>query len=119
MPAPSIGIVEHGSVGKAGKLGKISKNVIQSYRKNWLLTMENASSVKNHKSWGNFFKGNDGLWWSSDKFGHGGSKFKVFKESNQGLEWYKDADEFGDFIINKHKGPKGLSIPWTEFKTIK
>lgn len=54
-----------------------------------------------------------------DNGGHGGSKFKIFNETNKGLEWFKDADEFGDFIINKHKGSTGRFIPWGQLKTIK
>lgn len=54
-----------------------------------------------------------------DNGGHGGSKFKIFNETNKGLEWFKDADEFGDFIINKHKGSTERFIPWGQLKTIK
>jgi hypothetical protein len=53
------------------------------------------------------------LWWSRDTAGHGGSAFKVFKEGPGGdLTWYRDADEYGDFIDpnKKHKGPKGKKI---------
>jgi hypothetical protein len=35
--------------------------------------------------------------------------------SDKGLEWYRDADEFGDFILNKHKGETGMFLPWKEF----
>ena len=54
-----------------------------------------------------------GLWWSPDTAGHGGSAWKVFKEGPGGtLEWYRDADIWGDFIdpAAKHKGPVGRSI---------
>jgi hypothetical protein len=54
-----------------------------------------------------------GLWWSVDAAGHGGSAFKVFKEDANGtLVWYRDADQFGDFISPqaKHKGPTGKVI---------
>jgi hypothetical protein len=54
-----------------------------------------------------------GLWWSVDTAGHGGSAFKVFTEGAGGeLNWYRDADEFGDFIdpTKKHKGPKGKKV---------
>ncbi len=41
-----------------------------------------------------------GLWWSVDTAGHGGSAFKVFKETEgETLEWYRDADKYGDFMI--------------------
>jgi RHS repeat-associated protein len=85
----------------------------------WVLTSEGTSKTKviegrtysQHKS--------TGLWWSKDTAGHGisgdsgGSAFKIFKEGKGGnLEWYRDADKFGDFIDpnKKHKGPKGKKI---------
>ncbi len=40
-----------------------------------------------------------------------GSEFKVFKETNQGLEWLHDADKYRDFITNKHKSNIGVFIP--------
>jgi len=89
-------------------------------REPWTLTKEGASVIKNHNRWGNIYKSSsDGLWWAFDKYGHGGSKFKVFKEGKRGLEWVEDADEFGDFMTNKHKGPTGIFIPWGELSTIK
>lgn len=56
----------------------------------------------------------DGSWWSRDIDSHGGSVWKVFKEENDGLHWIADADEFGDFIVGKHKGPTGQFIPWDQ-----
>lgn len=87
----------------------------------WKLTEEAASQIKLHIDFGKFFKSkSDKLWWSVDKLGHCGSKFKVFKETKKGLEWVFDADEYGDKIINKHKEPTGEFIPWdSKFKTIK
>ena len=61
----------------------------------------------------------DGLWWSVDKSTHGGSTFKVFKENNKGLDWIADADEFGNFITDKHKSPTGTFIPWSSLGTVK
>lgn len=42
------------------------------------------------------------------------SSDKVYKETNKGLEWHKDADKYGNFIINKHKSDVGIFIPWKE-----
>lgn len=85
----------------------------------WSLSRAGASKVKNHKTFGTFYKSkSDGLWWAVDKAGHGDSKFKVFRETKKGLVWFKDADEYGDFIIGKHKGDVGKFIPWGQFKTI-
>lgn len=53
-----------------------------------------------------------GLWWAVDNAGHGESAFKVFKEIGKGLEWFRDADRFGDFVVGKHKGATGMLIPW-------
>jgi hypothetical protein len=84
------------------------------------LTYEGASAIKLHPKYGKIYKSpSDGLWWAIDNDTHGGSKFKVFKEIPEGLEWIKDADEFGDFIINKHKEPGGRRILWGHLKTIK
>lgn len=78
----------------------------------WQITPEGTSKTKviggrvysQHKS--------TGLWWSKDTAGHGGSAFKVYKEKNGKLEWYRDADEYGDFISpqKKHKGPIGKTV---------
>ena len=46
--------------------------------------------------------------------GHGGSKWKVFEETKKGLAWVADADQYGNFIGGKHKGPTGLFIPWKD-----
>ncbi|PYG83878.1 hypothetical protein LY28_03798 [Ruminiclostridium sufflavum DSM 19573] len=55
---------------------------------------------------------NTGLYWARDTEGHGGSAFKVFemKKGGKELQWKADADEFGNFITDKHKGSTGLTI---------
>jgi hypothetical protein len=79
----------------------------------WSVTASGSSKVIKHDIFGKFYKSkSDGLWWAVDNAGHGGSAFKVFKETGKGLEWIADADRFGDFIAGKHKGPTGLIIPW-------
>jgi len=55
--------------------------------------------------------GQTGLWWSKDTTGHGGSAYKVFRETSTSLEWIADADKHGQFIPDKHKGNTGKSIP--------
>jgi RHS repeat-associated protein len=111
---PEVGLLQLGGLGlKVASTAKTSRGL-------WTLTKEGASTIKNHKTWGNMYKSkSDGLWWAADRTGHGPSKYKVFKETNKGLEWFKDADEFGDFIINKHKSPTGTFIPWAQLGTVK
>ncbi|HEY1039501.1 MAG TPA: DUF6443 domain-containing protein [Bacteroidia bacterium] len=99
--------------------GTQAKNAIAETRELWQLTDEGSIGIKNHKTWGKFYKGSDGLWWSEDITKHGSSKFKVFQENNKGLEWIHNADKYGDFIKNQHKSPTGTFIPWGQFKTIK
>lgn len=83
----------------------------------WNLTTEGADKVMTHGKFGTFYRSSsDGLWWAADNAGHGGSAFKVFKESGKGLEWYRDADQFGDFIVGKHKGATGQFIPWNQMR---
>lgn len=38
--------------------------------------------------------------------------WKVYNEMGDGLHHLYDADQFGDFITAKHKGPVGRFIPW-------
>lgn len=54
------------------------------------------------------------LWWSRDRANHGGSAYKVFRETSRGLEWEYDANMLGETIIGKHKGPTGLFIPFKD-----
>ena len=49
-------------------------------------------------------------YWLDDLTGHGDSAFKVFRKSGKYLEWISDADEFGNFIIGKHKSIVGTRL---------
>lgn len=58
-----------------------------------------------------------GLWWSKDiggQNGHSGFHYKVFKAAARGFEWLFDANTIGEMIIEKHKGPIGRFIPYSE-----
>lgn len=78
----------------------------------WKITKEGTASTMRHGKFGTFHKSkSDGLWWSRDQAGHGGSTWKVFEETKDGLKWRADADRFGDFIKGKHKGDVGILIP--------
>ena len=81
----------------------------------WRITEENSVKSMQHDRFGNFYKSkSDGLWWVKDNAGHGDSTWKVYSETGKGLEWRYDANEYGDFITGKHKGPTGVFIPWNE-----
>ncbi|MGW0895371.1 RHS repeat-associated core domain-containing protein, partial [Saccharopolyspora sp. NPDC002578] len=84
-------------------------------RRHWEITPEGTERTARHRTFGTFSQSkSDGLWWSKDNAGHGESAWKVFEEGKKGLTWRADADEYGDFIEGKHKGPTGLFVPWKE-----
>ena len=79
----------------------------------WKLTNEGSSKRRVIGNRVYYQHKTTGLWWSVDTAGYGGSAFKVFKETEGGtLEWYRDADKYGDFIDpnKKHKGKKGKKV---------
>ena len=51
-----------------------------------------------------------GLWWAKDTTGHGGSVYKVFRKVGNELHWVTDADQYGDYIADKHKSTTGTVI---------
>lgn len=68
-----------------------------------------------HKRFGTLYRDPQSkLWWSKDLAQHGGSQFKVFRETARGLEWVFDADIMGNQILSKYKGPIGKFIPFKE-----
>jgi RHS repeat-associated protein len=94
---------------------KAARTVVAGARAVWTITREGTERVLRHDLFGRFYKSkSDGLWWVKDLAAHGGSEWKVFKETSKGLEWFRDADKFGDFILDKHKSDIGAFIPWKE-----
>jgi RHS repeat-associated protein len=107
------------SIVKGGTNALAKGTVKATTRGLWTLSKKYAASIKSHPKWGKIYKSkSDGLWWAVDITKHGGSEFKVFKETPKGLEWIHDADKYGDFIQSKHKSTTGTSITWSELKTI-
>ena len=60
------------------------------------------------------FSKSDGLWWAKDTVGHGESAFRAFQETPKGLQSFKNANKYSDFITGKHKSDIGKFIPWKE-----
>lgn len=86
---------------------------MSSHRRPWQLTdamSDQKRTIGGHTYWRHK---STGLWWSKDTAGHGGCVFKAYLEDRSGkLVWFRDADEYGDFISpqKKHKGPKGRTV---------
>ncbi|MBW9214981.1 HINT domain-containing protein [Mumia sp. zg.B53] len=80
----------------------------------WQITKEGTAATK-QGPFGTVSKSkSDALWWSRDTAGHGGSTWKVYTESSRRLIWRADANQYGDFIIGKHKSDVGTFIPWKD-----
>lgn len=80
----------------------------------WQIAKEGTAATK-QGPFGTVSKSrSDGLWWSKDTAGHGGSAWKVYEESSRGLIWRSDANQYGDFIVGKHKSDIGTFIPWKD-----
>ena len=80
----------------------------------WQITKEGTAATK-QGPFGTVSKSkSDGLWWSRDTAGHGGSTWKVYEEASRGLIWRADANQYGDFIVGKHKSDVGTFIPWKD-----
>jgi RHS repeat-associated protein len=87
-------------------------------RRLWQLTEEGSTKImKGGPFKTTFYKSaSDGTWWTPDVFGHGQSAFKVYQESAKGLDWIADADKYGTYMPDKHKGDTGKFIPWSQLR---
>ncbi len=110
-----------GAIPIAGDLAKVGDGaakaaaVAPKARKVWRADPARVARTMEHPRFGKFYLNkNDGLWWSVDRAQHGDSAWKVFKPTSSGLKWRADADKYGVFLQQKHKGPVGLVIPWKE-----
>lgn len=75
------------------------------------LQKTDISKTYKHDKFGKFHRNKaDGLYYTKDTAGHGGSAWKVYRETGKGLEWEQDIDKFGR-KIDKHKGDIGKFIP--------
>lgn len=95
----------------------VTTSLFLAQRKDWEITKEGTDRTCSHKTFGTFSRHKTTkLWWSKDNAGHGTppSAWKVFDETAKSLEWKADADRYGDFIVGKHKGPTGTSIPFSD-----
>ena len=78
----------------------------------WDLTRAGASKIMQRGGNTYYKSASDGLWWVKDTAGHGGSKFLVYREGAKGLEFFKNADQYGNFIVGKFKSAAGAFVPW-------
>ncbi|MCX5922987.1 MAG: Hint domain-containing protein [Candidatus Dependentiae bacterium] len=84
----------------------------------WFERLKNNYAKKaQSKNFGNMYKDpKTNLWYSKDRGGaraHGGEHYKVFKETAKGFEFVFEVDKLGN-QINKHKGPIGMFIPYSD-----
>ncbi|PLS76524.1 MAG: hypothetical protein CYG61_01415 [Actinobacteria bacterium] len=92
-----------------------ASRVAPEARRLWQLDRSRVARTVSHERFGKFYLNTgDGLWWSIDRAEHGGSVWKVFEATDRGLKWVADADRYGTYLRDKHKGRVGLLIPWKE-----
>ncbi|WP_010500978.1 polymorphic toxin-type HINT domain-containing protein [Paenibacillus elgii] len=56
------------------------------------------------------YQDSHGYWWAKDTTSHAGSAYKVFEKKSKELHWVSDADEYGNWIKDKHKSQTGAVI---------
>ncbi|SCF61273.1 intein C-terminal splicing region/intein N-terminal splicing region/RHS repeat-associated core domain-containing protein [Streptomyces sp. MnatMP-M17] len=90
-------------------------------RRLWQLTKEGSTKLLQGGPFKTTFykSSSDGTWWTPDVKGHGGSAFKVYRETSKGLEWISDADKYGDYMPDKWKGDTGKFIPNSNLRGVK
>ncbi len=118
---PNVGglvAVGVGAVGGANVIASIHNSSDGENSEPWTLDKEGSDRIAVHKKNGRTYWRREGSseWWSQDDAGHGGSAFKVYQETRRGLEWVADADEYGQFIVGKHKSDAGTFIPWKDLR---
>lgn len=84
----------------------------------WRMTKEGTGEVLESGSRKYYQHRSTGLFWSKDTAGHGKSAWKVYEKKSDGLHWLADADEYGDFITNKHKSDVGKFIRNKDLHTV-
>ncbi len=104
-------------VGPGGPMGEAGAGA----RGPWQLTPEGSTKMMRGGPFKTTFyqSRSDGTWWTPDVTGHGGSAFKVYRQTSKGLEWIADADLYGDYMPGKWKGDTGKFIPKSQLKGVK
>lgn len=107
-----VGVFAKGPKGDAGGDGS-------DRRRPWEISKERTDQSVVHATFGRIWRDiKTGLWWARDRAGHGGSAWKVFQEEATGLRHFKDADMYGTYFEDKHRGPVGEFIPWSELRRV-
>ncbi|AIK96203.1 hypothetical protein [Candidatus Odyssella acanthamoebae] len=87
-------------------------------QKEFSFSKEDISKTYKHDRFGKFYKNKeDGYFYTKDQAKHGGSSWKVYKETSRGLEWLKDIDKNGK-EMEKHKSDVGKFIPKKELNGV-
>ena len=110
----------HGNKSTSQQSSSISSNSTtgRSVGKEFSLSKEDISKTYKHDRFGKFYKNkNDKLFYTKDQAKHGGSTWKVYKETGKGLEWVRDLDKNGK-LMEKHKGEIGKFIPKGELNGV-
>ena len=74
-------------------------------KKPWKITEDQTLNVAEHDRVGNLFqwKKNKKFWFAVDTARHAGARYKIFEEKGNKLVFCCSADEYGQFMKNKHE----------------
>jgi len=92
-------------------------SIFTSDQSDFKIKKEDVVKTYTHPKFGKFYEMKDGLVYSKDRAGHGGSVWKQFDKTAKGFEWRADLDAYGKRMESKHKGDSGKFIPKKEFST--
>lgn len=90
---------------KVTNLGKRGLHTSATDRKPWQITYDQTLWIAEHDYAGKLFqwKKDDRFWFAVDRTRHGGAKYKVFMEKGSSLVFHASADEYGQFMKDKHE----------------
>ena len=112
-------LIQYAGVGALG-LGAVTSTGNLGAQAQWDINGPNTTAKWQGPKGSSYTEfGPDGTVWSKSRTQHADA-YKVFKKGSKGLEWYRDADQYGNYIdpLKKHKSASGRSIPWNKLKKI-
>ena len=108
---------------KGTTLGRRGLHTSATDRNPWQITYDQTLWIAEHDYAGKLFqwKKDDRFWFAVDRARHGGAKYKVFMEKGNKLIFHASADEYGQFMKDKHESnarseKQRLTIPKSQLR---
>ena len=108
---------------KGTTLGRRGLPTSATDRNPWQITYDQTLWIAEHDYAGKLFqwKKDDRFWFAVDRARHGGAKYKLFMEKGNKLVFHASADEYGQFMKDKHESnarseKQRLTIPKSQLR---